>query len=535
MLKRLTTAVALAATVALVLPALTATAAPPDHVRPRGFPEMGSLSAPSGQGSFRFGVSSSATQIEDQNPHTDWYRWTAPAPEGLEKSPFVGDAADGYSRALADVDLIARLGVDSYRFGIEWARIEPQRDVIDEAALAHYDRFIDALLARGIRPMITIHHFASPIWVDDPADVTCAEGPRDTNLCGLDHPTGGKLVVDEMVEHATLLAQRYGDRVDEWATVNEPMGYMTFSHAFGVGPPGKANLNEEGLPRFTAALRNYLHAHAGMYRALKRHDRVDADADRVAASVGLTTGAQDYVAVRDGRISDDPRDVAARDRFRDYFDFKFVDAIWQGRFDADLDGVWEERQPSWRGTIDWLGPQLYARQGIYDPAQTPDQPAYPVIDVGFCANAPCLPVEHESYWVPTMGYHASPQGLYRVLTETAARYPGLPLVVTESGIATASGTRRSQHLVRALEQIHRVRADGVDVRGYYHWALMDNFEWLAGYPPRFGLYQVDRTTMERRPTEAVGVYARITAARTLSTADRKRYGGYGPLSPEPAS
>lgn len=496
------------------------------------FPGIGSSSAPSGQGAFRFGVSSSATQIEDANPNTDWYRWTDP--EGLAKSPFVDDAAGGYSHALADVELIDRLGVDSYRFGIEWARIEPRRDRIDEAAVEHYSRFIDALLDRGIRPMVTIHHFASPIWVDDPADAGCANGPSDANLCGLDHPSGGALVVAEMAEHAKLLADRFGDRVDEWITVNEPMGYMTFSHAFGVGPAGKANLNPEGLPRFAAALRNYLNGHAAMYRALKRNDRHDADRDRVAASVGVTTGAQDYVPVRDGKVSSDPRDVAAVERFRDYFDFKFTDALWRGRFDSDLDGTWDEAHPEWRGTIDWLGPQLYARQGIYDPAQTPDAPAYPIIDVGFCPAAPCLPPEDPTYWVPTMNYYGSPQGLRHVLGDTARRYPGLPLIVTENGIASESGTRRAEYLVRALEQIALARTDGVDVRGYYHWAVMDNFEWLAGYAPRFGLYAVDRTTMKRTPTEAAHVYAAISHRRTVAPPLRARYGGSGPMSPEPA-
>lgn len=512
---------------------LPATAADTAAGRALPFPRMGSSSAPSGEGSFRFGVSSSATQIEDANTGTDWYRWTDP--DGLGKSPFVGDASGGYTNALADVDLIARLGVDSYRFGIEWARIEPKRDVIDEAAIKHYSDFIDALVDRGIRPMVTIHHFASPVWVDDPADAGCANGPTDANLCGLDHPVGGKLVVDEMAEHARLLADRFGDRVDEWVTVNEPMGYMTFSHAFGVGPPGKANLNPAGLPKFANALRNYLNGHAAMYRALKRYDRVDADHDRRTASVGVTTGTQEYVPVRDGKVSTDPRDIAAVTRFRDYFDFKFTDALWRGRFDADLDGTWDESHPGWRGTLDWLGPQMYARQGVYDPAQTPDQAPYPIIDVGFCATAPCLPAVDESYWVPTMGYSAYPQGLYRVLKDTAKRYPGLPLIVTESGIASESGVRRAEHMVRSLEQISHLRADGVDVRGYYHWALMDNFEWLSGYPPLFGLYRVDRDTMTRTPTEAATVYARITDGREVTAPLRDTYGGDGPMSPEPAS
>ncbi|WP_156754856.1 glycoside hydrolase family 1 protein [Actinokineospora pegani] len=501
--------------------------------KPARFAGIGSPTAPSGKGSFRFGVSSSATQIEDANPNTDWYRWSDP--DGLAKSPFVGDASGGYTRAIADVDLIARLGVDSYRFGVEWARIEPRRGEIDQAAVEHYSDFVDALLARGIRPMITIHHFAFPAWVDDPADVGCANGPSDANLCGLDHPEGGPLVVREMADFATLLAQRLGDRVDEWVTVNEPMGYMTFSHAFGAGPPGKANLTEATLPRFAAALRGYLNAHVAMYHAVKAADKVDSDRDGLAAAIGITTGAQVYTPVRDGKVSDDPRDVAAVERFRDYFDYKFSDALWNGRFDPAFDGSWTEPHPEWKGTLDWLGPQLYAHQGIYDPAQTPDKPAYPVIDVGFCAESPCLPAEDPSYWVPDMGYHTSITGLREVLASTARRYPDLPLVVTESGIASDSGERRAQYLVRALEQIELARSEGVDVRGYYHWALMDNFEWLLGHTPKFGLYSVTPGTLERVPTVAAEVYAQITRTRSVLPPVREQYGGTGPLAPEPAN
>ena len=150
----------------------------------RQFPPIGPIVGPGGRGSFRFGAASAATQIEDMNPTVDWYVWTAPPPDGLGRGTFVGDAARGYSLALADVDLLAAMHLDSYRFSVEWARIEPQRDQIDQDALAHYDQFIDALLARGIRPMITVHHFSNPIWVDDPRDKECADGPGDANLCG---------------------------------------------------------------------------------------------------------------------------------------------------------------------------------------------------------------------------------------------------------------------------------------------------------------------------------------------------------------
>ncbi|MFF3395041.1 glycoside hydrolase family 1 protein [Streptomyces sp. NPDC002669] len=500
------------------------------------FPGIGSLSQPSGKGSFRFGVSSSATQIEDRNENNDWYLWSKPAPEGLGKSPFVGDGVGGYTRALDDVGLVKDLNVDSYRFGIEWSRVEPQRNKIDEAALDHYGKQLDALAAKGIRPMITLHHFANPVWVDDPRDPECKNGPSDTNLCGLDHPQGGELVVKEMAEFAKLIADRFGDRVDEWVTLNEPMVYMTFAHAFGAGPPGKANLNTANLSKFTMAQRRYIMAHVAMYKAIKSADRVDADRDGATSSVGLTVGAQEYVPIRNGRISNDPRDIAARDRYRQYTDYGFVDALWRGTFDNDLDGTVDEQHPEWTGTLDWLGPQLYARIGVSAPgASGGGDPSYPVLDVDLCTTAPCLPYKDPSYFVPAMNYEASAQGMAGVLKEYGNRYRGLPLLVSESGIATENGTRRSQHIVRTLEQISQARAAGVDVRGYYHWSLLDNFEWLSGYSARFGLYQVDRTTMERIPTSSVPVYRQIAGSRSLSSQTRQEFGGTGPFAPETAS
>jgi len=149
---------------------------------PISYARPGSLSAASGKGSFQFGAASAATQIEDQNENTDWWIYTAPeAQGGLAKGEFVGDASMGYSKAIEDVAIIKELGLDSYRFSIEWARIEPERDLIDEAALAHYSDFIDALLSEGIEPVVTIHHFSNPVWVDDPRDLACVNGPTDTN------------------------------------------------------------------------------------------------------------------------------------------------------------------------------------------------------------------------------------------------------------------------------------------------------------------------------------------------------------------
>ena len=153
---------------------------------------------------------------------------------------------------------------------------------------------------------------------------------------------------------------------------------------------------------------------------------------------------------------------------------------------------------------------------------------------GFGIGNACLPAEDPSFCVPSMGYETWPAGLTDVLGAFTARYPGLPLVVSESGIATQDGTRRSEHLVRTLEAIAAARDAGADVRGFYYWSLTDNFEWSEGYAPRFGLFAVDRTDFARTATDGQRLLAEIAESRMLTTAQRQRYGGTGPMTPDPA-
>ncbi|MCS6900088.1 MAG: family 1 glycosylhydrolase, partial [Myxococcales bacterium] len=133
-----------------------------------------------------------------------------------------------------------------------------------------------------------------------------------------------------------------------------------------------------------------------------------------------------------------------------------------------------------------------------------------------------------------MNYEYHPPGIYTVLKDYTQRYPQLPLVVSEAGIATEVGKRRAENIVRTLEQIERARSEGADVRGYYHWSLYDNFEWAEGYGPRFGLYRVDYSTYARTPTEGATVLAQIAGSRRLPEALRAAHGGEGPLTPEHA-
>lgn len=506
------------------------------------FPHAGSTSAPSGRGSFRFGAATAATQIEDKNTFTDWYAWTSPPPFGLGRGEFVDSAAMGYSLSLQDVSLIEAMHLDSYRFGVEWARVEPEMGRFDEEALKHYSDLVDQLLASGITPMITLHHFAIPIWVDDPRKpASCPEGPQKDNLCGFANPEGMEKILDEASAYACTLGKRLGDRVDDWITLNEPINFL-ISHYGGAGAsPGRDILRREGYEGLSRVLANLVRLHVAFYNALKACDTVDADGDGMAASVGLTLAVVDYTSSRDHAISHRPDDIAAASRVRHFYHYLFADAVTKGMDATATGGRLGPLRAEWQGKLDWLGVQYYPRLGVSARIEDDLELQSPMAQVpgvkaevcmGGQRQQACFPPEDPSHWVPAMQYEFYEPGLFEILQQYTRRYPRLPLLITETGIATDVGMRRAQHVVRTLEQTHKAMQAGVDVRGLYHWSLLDNFEWGLGFRPHFGLYSVDRQTFERTPTMGALVLGQIAQRRAVSTLMQLFLGGTGPMAPE---
>ncbi|MEM9070197.1 MAG: family 1 glycosylhydrolase [Myxococcota bacterium] len=504
---------------------------PPEAIT---LPEAGPVAGEAGRGSFTLGVATAAAQIEDENENTNWWIWTLPEDQGgLGKSEFVDDAVRGFTRQLSDNALVEEMNLDAYRFNPSWSRIEPTRDAIDEEAIAHYGEVLDDLIARGIKPMLTVHHFSSPVWVDDPLRTEdCTEEPSDSDLCGWHHPTGADEIIEEIAEFGRLLAERYGDRVDEWCTLNEPINYLVASYGLTVFPPGR-NLLLSRFDDFRNVLRNYIRAHVALYDAIREADTIDADGDGVAAHIGYTLNVVEWVASQRGRRSDEPADVEAEATVRYLYHHLFTDSLRNGSIDWENDGVIDEEHPDWTDSLDFLGVQYYSRNGVTGtPGLVPDLGLTPCFAPAFDFGA-CLPPEDPTHWIPAMSYEYWAPGIFEILVEFSERYPDLPMTVTESGLATRVGERRSEHVVRSLEQIWRAREAGADVRGYYHWSLIDNFEWAEGYEPRFGLYTVDRETFARAATDGARVLGEIAQARAITSAQRADFGGLGPMTPEP--
>jgi beta-glucosidase len=374
-------------------------------------------------------------------------------------------ACDSYHRLDDDLELLAGLGVDVYRFSLSWPRVQPDgRGAVDPAGMDYYSRLVDGLLERGIIPMPTLYHWDLPQPLQDAGGWPA----RDTAL--------------RFAEYAAAAHAALGDRVTRWATMNEPWCSAFLGHGSGVHAPGVT----DAAAAFRAA-HHLLLGHALGARAMP------------GAEVGIVCN---LYPVR----TDEPGYEDATRVIDEIQNGIWLDALFAGRYPAAMPASEEHAQDLRliHGSAAWLGVNYYTplRVGppLPDGASAHDQAAYPGAgEFGL----------HPRGALTTMDWEVEAAGLEEVLLRSADRAPGVPIYVTENGAAYPDAARlddgtvddqdRIAYLDSHLGAAERARAAGAPVHGYLVWTLLDNYEWAYGYTQRFGIVEVDRATRDRRP------------------------------------
>ena len=441
---------------------------------------------------FLWGTATSAYQVEG-SPLADgagpsiWHRFSH-TPDRVNDGETGDVACDHYRRYADDVVLMRSLGITAYRFSISWSRVMPRgRGAVNPAGVDFYDRLVDLLLSNGIEPMVTLYHWDLPAALDDLGGWLNPEAPK------------------WFAEYAAVMFRKLDGRVKLWTTLNEPWVSADAGYLHGVHAPGHRSPFEAPI-----ASHRLLLAHAEAVRTYRDEGR-----HRIGLVVNLEPK---YPA------SSDAGDLAATVRADAYMNRQYLDPVFLGRYPQELAEVFGEAWPRWpaddlaliRQPIDFIGVNYYTR------AVTRFEPrAWPL-------RAAAVPQKRTTH--TETGWEVFAPGLTSVLTWVKERYGNPPVYVTENGAAffdppTLDGDRladplRVDYLRRHLTAVHAAIEHGVDLRGYFVWSLLDNFEWSHGYSKRFGIVHVDFETQTRTPKDSARFYAEVIASNGRVLSDK---------------
>jgi beta-glucosidase len=453
---------------------------------------------------FLFGAATAAFQIEgaaraDGRTDSVWDTFCR-VPGAVINGDDGSVACDHYHRYDDDIRIMAELGLDAYRFSVSWSRVRPGHGPVNPKGVAFYDSLVDSVLAAGLEPWLTLYHWDLPQELED--------------LGGwANRDTAERFVEYTMDVHAAL-----GDRVTRWTTLNEPWCAAFLGYGAGAHAPGRQH-----LPDAIAAGHHLLLAHGAAARELRAAD--------ATLELGITLNLSIIDTVEN---TDADRDAARRidgqlNRF-------FLDPLFRGEYPADLlddlDGLWpsglvhEGDLATIAQPIEFLGVNYYHgesvsvtpaanRESLEAPTDRPTSTPFPAAD-GVFFHSRDLPRT-------SMDWEVQPEGLTRLLRRVHDEYSspaGVALYVTENGAAyddtvaedgAVHDAGRTLFLESHLDAVAKAVQQGVDVRGYFYWSLLDNFEWAWGYAKRFGIVRVDYDTLERTVKDSGRAYAAIIA------------------------
>jgi beta-glucosidase len=417
---------------------------------------------------MRFGAATAAYQIEgatrtDGRGESIWDRF-AHTPGRVARGDTGDVACDHYNRWESDLDIMAALGIETYRFSIAWPRVVPNGDgTVNQAGLGFYKRLAEGLRERDIEPVATLYHWDLPQALQERGG------------------WGERATAERFAEYVSVVAEELGDVIEKWITINEPWVVAFQGHAHGTKAPG---------------IRDWPTALRASHHALIAHGLA---ARMVGPHVGITLNLAPVEPA-----GEDEADRLAAERMDGHLNRWFLDPVMRGEYPGDIFELYERRV----GRLDWIedgdlsliaAPTEFLGVNYYAPMRVRADAAGGPLQL---AQAPPGPR------TTGMGWEVDPDGLYRVLARVRADYGDMPIAITENGAAyedppatngRVDDPKRTAYLEGHLAALRRAAAEGVTVESYFVWSLLDNFEWEWGYDQRFGIVHVDFETQRRTP------------------------------------
>ncbi|HEX7975700.1 MAG TPA: family 1 glycosylhydrolase [Anaerolineales bacterium] len=413
---------------------------------------------------FLWGTATASHQVEGNNTNNNWAAWEAEEGRILNGDK-AGRACDWWGgRWKEDFDRAAEAGQNAHRLSIEWSRIQPAENRWDENALDYYREMLRGLSERGMTPLVTLHHFTDPLWLTE-------QGGWENEQVAEKFVAYTRKVVEALKEYATL-----------WVTINEPMVYVYSGYMDTAFPPGKRDPDAAFV-----VMRNMLRAHAGAYRAIHKI--------QPAARVGVAQHFRNFRPARPGF----PPDVWMVNFISNNVNYSFVNALANGRFSFLAKGG---HLPELIGTQDFVGVNYYTTELI----------TFRPLNLGNFFHSRAYAPDAE---LSGTGYLANvPSGFMEVM-RWSTRFQ-LPILITENGVEDAEDHVRPSYLLQHIHQVWRALNFNWPVKGYFHWSLVDNFEWERGWSQCFGLWGLDVDSQRRIHRPSVDLYGEICKANAIS-------------------
>ncbi len=427
---------------------------------------------------FLWGTASSSYQCEGGNTNNQWYRWEQQG--RILSGEECGNASNWWMRAEKDFELAEQIENNALRLSLEWSRIEPREGKWDSAALDRYRVMLTDLRQRHMKPVVTLHHFTEPLWFADRGGFT-----NNAN-------------VRFFVRYVTYVVEALRDLCEFWVTINEPNLYATQGYELGAFPPG-----EQNVARTLHVLSSMLQAHVEAFYIIRRL--------QPQAQIGYCL----HYRLFDPANPHSPLDRSAAALQNKFFNWAALQAAETGSFPFPFKPLLVPIARA-AGARDYHGVNYYTREMVrFDPTVPAEVFGRRFIRPNATRNDPGLDASFGEIY---------PEGLYRVLKTVHQRTRGnKPLYITENGFSDTRDDRRPRAILEHLAMVHRAIRDGIPVRGYMHWSLVDNFEWNNGWQVRFGLIEIDPYTQERTPRRSASMFGEICRANAITENIVERY------------